>query len=167
MATKSKKIVPVVRAGVGVIVCNNRRVLVGKRKGPHGKGCWAFPGGHIEPTDKSLKQCGEREVFEETGITCHIYNPDRYRQDLFTTFDILSEDGSKIYVTCYLLAEYISGGKYKPGGPPFDQMVPMEPDKCEGWYWKNLIELADLVGANKTWIPINEVTHYLRKIWRE
>jgi 8-oxo-dGTP diphosphatase len=55
-----KKETPIVKAGVGVIIINKEnKVLVGKRKGSHGAGLWAFPGGHIEPTDKSLKECGQ------------------------------------------------------------------------------------------------------------
>jgi 8-oxo-dGTP pyrophosphatase MutT (NUDIX family) len=92
---QSPSIVPVVKAGVGVIVIKDKKVLVGQRKGSHGEGLWAFPGGTIEPTDKSLKSCGEREVFEETGIICNIFNPDHYREDLFTTYDILSKTGAR------------------------------------------------------------------------
>lgn len=157
---------PVVKAGVGVIVCKNRKVLVGVRKGAHGAGLWAFPGGHIDPTDKSLKLCGEREVFEETGIVCNIFNPDHYRQDLFTTYDILSEDGQKVYVTCYLVADYLLGGTTMKKGDE-EMILPLEADKCEGWYWKSLDELAKLVSAQKdnTWIPINQVVYYLSQMW--
>lgn len=166
---KEKEIVlpqPVVKAGVGVIVIKNRKVLVGKRSGSHGAGLWAFPGGHIDATDKSLKMCGEREVFEETGITCNIFNADHYRQDLFTTFDILSEDGQKMYVTCYLVADYLIGGTTIKQGN--DEMIKaLEPEKCEGWYWKSLDELAEIVSNEKakTWIPINQVVFYLSRMW--
>lgn len=155
---------PVIKAGVGVIVCKNRRVLVGQRKGSHGGGCWAFPGGHIDPTDKSLKACGEREVLEETGIVCNVFSPDQYRQDLFTTFDILSEDGSKMYVTVYLVANYLLGGLQTNDGL---RISPLEPEKCDGWYWKTLEELATLIADDKakTWIPINQVIYYLREMW--
>lgn len=34
--------------GVGVIVRNNDRVLIGRRKNSHGVDTWGFPGGHLE-----------------------------------------------------------------------------------------------------------------------
>ncbi len=34
--------------GIAVLVINDNRVLLGKRKNAHGSGTWAFPGGHLE-----------------------------------------------------------------------------------------------------------------------
>lgn len=164
----STPVSPVVKAGVGVIVIKDRKVLVGIRKGSHGKGRLAFPGGHIDPTDKSLKACGEREVLEETGITCNVFNPDHYRQDLFTTFDILSEDGSKLYVTTYLVADYLVGGTMQKQGDK-EIILPNEPEKCEGWRWVSLDELASMVKTenDKAWIPLNQVIYYLSQMWKD
>lgn len=154
----------VVRAGVGVIVCKNQKVLIGKRANSHGEGMWAFPGGHIEPSDNSLKDCAQREVLEETGITCHVYSPDKYREDLFTTFDILSDDRKKIYVTCYLVADYLLGG-YEINEP--DTILPLEPLKCSTWKWVTLEELAKIVQSEqaKSWIPVEKVIYYLKNLW--
>lgn len=162
----AKKQEPTVKAGVAVIVCKDHKVLVGKRKGSHGAGIWAFPGGHIEPTDKSLKKCGEREVLEEAGIVSNVYDPDHYRNDLFTTYDILSEDGTKVYVTCYLIADYLLGGKVVTDRDD-TYIEGLEPEKCERWYWKTLDELALLVADEKanSWIPITKVAYYLKQIW--
>jgi len=149
-----------VRAGVGVIVCKGDRVLVGKRVGSHGEGCWAFPGGHIEPTDPTLRACGEREVEEETGIVCVVISPDGHRDDLFTTYDILSEDGGRVYVTCYLMAEYIDGGEPVANDP---LVLRSRDGKCEAWHWLTLTELETRVCSpkEKTWIPIEKVKFYL------
>lgn len=113
--TKKTTRAPQVKAGVAVIVIKDGKVLVGERCGSHGAGVLAFPGGHLDHDDGSLKRCGEREVFEEIGMIVNVYQPDHYREELFTTFDILSEDGQKVYVTAYLVADYLQGGVTMPG----------------------------------------------------
>lgn len=152
----------IVRAGVGVIVCNGRLVLVGERKGSHGEGLYAFPGGHLDITDPSLAACGEREVYEETRIVAKVLSPDGYRQELFTTFDKLAE--GKVYVTSYLVAEYIRGGNMNVVG---DVVLPSEPDKCKMWYWVDLNRLASMVTTpeQKLWIPLELVSYYLQQYW--
>lgn len=161
---------PQVKSGVGVIVCKGQKVLVGERTGSHGEGAFAFPGGHLEHAD-ALRQhplgglgvCAEREVLEETGIICRAYSPDNFRSDLFTTFDILSEDGQKVYVTPYIVAEYLHGGTIID-----DIIKPLEPNKCKWWKWVTLDELSEMVKSDKqkTWIPIHQVLFYLKQLWR-
>jgi ADP-ribose pyrophosphatase YjhB (NUDIX family) len=41
-----EKIYP--RVGIGVMVMKGNNVLLGKRKGSHGEGQYAWPGGHME-----------------------------------------------------------------------------------------------------------------------
>lgn len=155
----------IVKAGTGVILCKGNKVLVGVRKGSHGEGVYAFPGGHIDPTDTSLKQAGEREVLEETRIVCEVYKPDGVRDDLFTTFDILNDDGTKRYVTTYLLARYISGGNFLDP----NTVEGAEPHKCEVWDFVSLAKLVVMVreGGNNTWIPLDKVVPYLEQIFGE
>lgn len=159
----------VVKSGVGVIVCRGNKVLVGERIGSHGEGLYAFPGGHLEHYDVSsnhplggLGICAEREVLEETGMVVRAYSIDTCRADLFTTFDILSDDGKNAYVTPYILAEYLHGGSFvdKMG---VEFITPLEPNKCKGWRFVTLNELSTLVETDKqkTWIPIDKVLHYL------
>jgi 8-oxo-dGTP diphosphatase len=154
----------VVKAGTAVILYKGNRVLIGQRMGSHGEGLWAFPGGNIDPTDSSLKNAGEREVYEETNIICDVYKPDGFRDDLFTTLDILSEDGTKIYVTVYLLAKYVGGGE---STSPFT-IKPVESHKCMIWRWVTLEELAEFVNSErgKSWIPLEKVVHYMRDLLR-
>jgi len=156
MAKKHKEKYPQVKAGVGVIVIKGNKVLVGQRKGSHGAGIYAFPGGSLDHTDASLAHCGEREVYEETGMLCKVISPDQYREDLFTTFDILSEDGKEIYVTSYLLADHLQGEPWLK-----------EPTKCEEWKWVTLEELVSIVQSEdqRAWIPIQQVVFYLNQIW--
>lgn len=156
----------ITKTGVGVIIIrDNKYVLVGKRKGSHGEGRIAFPGGHIDPKDGTLKRCGEREVLEETGMFVNVYPPDHYREELFTTFDILSEDGKKVYVTAYLIADYLYGGTEVVRGDE-KYIEPLEPDKCDWWKWVTLNELAQMIQdeVDESWIPIRKVLYYLKQM---
>ena len=57
------------RVGVGVVLfcVQTGEILVGKRKGSHGSGQWALPGGALEWKETS-SSCAKRELREETGI---------------------------------------------------------------------------------------------------
>jgi 8-oxo-dGTP diphosphatase len=154
----------IVQAGVAAIVRKGDHVLVGKREGSHGAGLYAFPGGSFEPKDKSIEFCTEREVFEETGMICKSISPDGHRSELFTTFDILSEDGSAIWVTVYVLADYIIGGTPDHDGPNCKLYLGHEPNKCKKWQFVTLQELYNLVREEqgKGWIPLAKICHYLK-----
>ncbi len=104
------------KVGVGVIVVRDGRVLLGRRKGAHGDGYWAFPGGHLE-FGESIEECAKREVLEESGISIRNIRKVTYTNDIFP------EEG-KHYVTCYVRADYDSG-----------DVRTVEPDKCDGWEW--------------------------------
>lgn len=52
---------------VGVLIVQNCRILLGKRKGAHGAGTWSAPGGHLE-FGESIDACARREVLEENGL---------------------------------------------------------------------------------------------------
>ena len=104
------------KVGVGVIIRQNGRVLLGKRKNAHGEGSWAFPGGHLE-FGESWEDCARRETVEEIGL-----NIDNISFG-FVTNDIFEKEG-KHYITIFMLAD-ISSGVLKT----------MEPDKCERWEW--------------------------------
>ena len=140
-----------------------RGELVGKRRGSHGAGLHAFPGGHLDSSDHSLWSCGEREVLEETGMVVRCFSPDHYREDLFTTFDVLGDN--KVYVTPYLVADFLHGGEHtKKGDQEF--VRPLE-DKCEAWEWVTLDRLVELVRTDeqKVWIPLPQVVFYLKQMW--
>jgi 8-oxo-dGTP diphosphatase len=53
--------------GISVLVEKDGKLLLGKRKGSHGAGEYAAPGGHLEHL-KSFQSCAAREVLEETGM---------------------------------------------------------------------------------------------------
>ena len=56
------------RVGVGVIIVKAGKVLIGERKGSHGAGQYALPGGKLE-WKETWEECARREVLEETGIS--------------------------------------------------------------------------------------------------
>jgi len=143
-----------IKVGTGVIVRRNNKLLVGRRKGSHGEGCLAFPGGHIDFEDSSFAEQAAREVNEEVGMEIELVNPDEGRQDLFTTFDILSEKHK--YVTVYLLANYVSGGiEYEE-----DKFKPLE-DKCEGWQFLTIDEIVkNMKSHDEAWIPRERLLFY-------
>jgi 8-oxo-dGTP diphosphatase len=118
-----------IRPGVGVVVIlkYQNNVLLGKRKGAHGEGDWAFPGGHLE-LNESIEECGKREVFEETGIDLSNITPSckGYTNDIFAT-------EKKHYITLY--NEYILDILQTP--------ILKEPEKCFEWKWYDVNNLPE------------------------
>ncbi|HEY4060167.1 MAG TPA: NUDIX domain-containing protein, partial [Kofleriaceae bacterium] len=55
------------RVGIGVLVMKDGKLLLGKRRGSHGEGEYASPGGHLEHLER-VADCAAREVAEETGL---------------------------------------------------------------------------------------------------
>ncbi len=105
-----------VRVGVAVIIIHDGKVLLGKRKGSHGAGTWAFPGGHLE-FGESFEECAKREVLEETDLLITNVKNFTFTNDPFPIEE-------KHYVTCYVTAEIESG-----------ELKIVEPTKCDVWEW--------------------------------
>ena len=103
------------RVGVGVMVLKNGHVLLGRRKGSHGEGEYAYPGGHLEHLER-FEQCATREVREETGLEI---GPLRFLRVLNTR-----EYAPKHYVDVAFAADWVSG-----------EPRVLEPDKIENWAW--------------------------------
>lgn len=105
-----------VRVGVGVIVARGDRILLGRRKGTHGAGTWALPGGHLE-FGETVGACAKREVFEETGLRIGAIRHVDFTNDVFTA-------EMKHYVTLFVAADCHTG-----------EPTLQEPDKCSEWAW--------------------------------
>lgn len=103
------------RVGIGVFIRKNNKVLMGRRKGSHGTGTWAPPGGHLD-FGESFETCALREVKEETGLDVRIVGVGIVTNDIFPE--------GKHYITIQMIADYING-----------EPQIMEPNKCEEWRW--------------------------------
>lgn len=106
------------KIGVGVMIFKGVNVLLAKRKGSHGEGEYAFPGGHLEYLE-SFENCARRETMEESGIEIeHI------------RFQFLAN------VKTYAPHHYVHIGliaDWKAGVPTV-----LEPDSSESWEWHAL-----------------------------
>lgn len=106
------------KAGVGVMILKDGKLLLGERRGSHGEGEYAFPGGHLEHME-SFEECAKRETMEECGI--EITNV------RFQFLANVRKYAPKHYVHIGLLADWASG-----------EPLVLEPDKAEGWAWYDL-----------------------------
>jgi 8-oxo-dGTP diphosphatase len=104
------------RVGVGVIVLRDGKLLLGLRRGAHGAGTWALPGGHLE-FGESVEECARREVLEETGLVLVDIRRGPWSSDLFPA-------EQKHYVTLFTIGQALGG-----------DAVVREPMKCERWEW--------------------------------
>jgi 8-oxo-dGTP diphosphatase len=104
------------QVGVGVVIVRDGKVLLGLRRGSHGAGAWALPGGHLE-WGETIESCARREVREETGLDLGVVTQGPY------TNDVMAAEG-KHYVTCFVEAVGLSG-----------EAQVLEPTKCERWAW--------------------------------
>jgi 8-oxo-dGTP diphosphatase len=106
------------RVGVGVLVMRDNKVLLGKRRGAHGAGYYAPPGGHIE-LGESLAQTARREVSEECGLEIENIR--------LVSMGTYLWSHNRHYVDIDVICQ-------APHGEPQN----LEPDRCEGWDWYSL-----------------------------
>jgi 8-oxo-dGTP diphosphatase len=109
------------RVGVGVMILKDGKVLLGRRKGSHGAGEYAFPGGHLEYME-SFEDCARREVMEECGLAVANIR--------FQFVANVKTYAPKHYVHIGLSADWERGD---PQG--------LEPESCESWTWYALDDL--------------------------
>jgi len=88
----------------GVIIENNKILLVKRNKEPH-KGEWAIPGGSVKPGE-TLQWAVEREILEETGLVVSAKDP-------IHVFDLIERDKQGHlrfhYVIVDLRADVVAG----------------------------------------------------------
>lgn len=104
-----------VRVGVGVLVIQSGKILLGKRKGSHAAGTWCAPGGHLEHLE-TVKDCAARELLEETGLIAQDIEMGPWVENVM--------ENDKHYITLYTFIRTFSGS-----------LENREPHKCESWEW--------------------------------
>ena len=119
--------------GVGLIVVNDKKILLSPRLKTYGYGKLALPGGHVEWME-SLKETAVRECAEEAGIKINI----RRVHNLYVYTEEVHPKLGKHYVTFYLIAKLPKGQKPKD----------MEPKKHGPWGWYDPFNLP-----KDTWEP--------------
>lgn len=97
-----------------VLSGDNKKLLLGKRKGGYKAGLYGIPGGRLNLTEK-LIDCATRELLEETGLRTNSLEYLGAIRDL--------QDGYNFIHFAFLCRSY--KGEPKTA----------EPDKCEGWGW--------------------------------
>ena len=107
---------PRVGVGVGVCICRDGKVLLGKRIGSHGANTWNFPGGHLE-FGETIEACAIRETREEAGLEIEHLRLGPYTNDYFST-------EGKHYITLFVIAHSSKGEPQR-----------LEPHKCLEWKW--------------------------------
>ena len=102
------------QVGVGILITQNGKLLMGKRIGAHGKGSYGTCGGHLE-YGETPEECIRREVLEETGLRVKSLK-------FLCVSNILDYD--KHYVDITFLGEVYKG-----------EPKVLEPNKVERWEW--------------------------------
>ena len=118
------------KVGVGVMIFKDDKVLLGHRhRDPRkadselqGEGTWTMPGGKLDYKE-DLKDCAQREVFEETGIKINKENI----KIISVTNDAVTDAH---FVTIGFLCKDFEG----------DAKI-MEPDEITEWKWFDLNNL--------------------------
>ena len=112
------------QVGLGIIIVNNEgKVLIGKRKGSHVQK-YAIPGGYLD-LGETFEQGAIREAKEETNLDIL----DSKVIAVTNNLETFKEEG-RHYISVILLVTKFSG-----------ELKNMEPEKCEDWEWvdpKNL-----------------------------
>ena len=120
MGTMTREIEASPQVGVGAMIVRAGRVLLGRRKGAHGAGTYAWCGGHLE-FGETLEACAIREVREETGLVVR-------------SLKLLCVSNIIAYNKHYIDFEFLT--EVEPGDPQV-----LEPDRIEGWRWYDLDDL--------------------------
>jgi len=139
---------------MGVLVMRRGRVLLGRRRGSHGEGYYAAPGGHIE-FGESFEQAACREVLEETGMEIA-----DLRLLSVGNYVFKREDGERHYIDVDFVCE-----------APIGEPQLKEPEKCDSWDWYDLDDLPQplfivtrrMIGSLRSGLTLNNLSEIERE----
>ena len=140
--TKEEVVWPKIGCGCMLLSAEHPgKALYGLRKGSHGAGMWALPGGKLDLDEQRLEGCIKREIEEEVGITLDI-NSIQFVG--FSNDPKLDGDINKHFVTMLFKAIIPDGA------------VPqnLEPHKCEGWEWTSYEEILEYEATGRLFVPM-------------
>lgn len=132
--------------GVGIVVHKGDCLLLGLR-GPgskRGAGCWALPGGMLEPGE-SIVEAVHRECRQETGMTISMTHH-AFDLPAFATTDHFPIEN---HISVWVYSRWSSG-----------EPKLLEPKKCLEWKWVFPHELASIPGVldpnaeQYYWLPL-------------
>lgn len=109
------------KVGIGVMIFKGGKVLLQKRKGSHGEGEYALPGGHLDYME-FFEDCARRETREECGV--------EIKNIKFQFLANVKNYAPKHYVHIGVIADW------KAKEPKI-----LEPKKSAGWGWYDLNKL--------------------------
>lgn len=110
------------KVGVGVLVVNDGKLLLGERIHAHGSGTWCPPGGHLEFGETPI-DCARRELWEEAGLHAVDLHEGPWTNDIFAK-------EKKHYITIFITVMAFEG-----------HPTIKEPNKCAQWSWFPLDKL--------------------------
>lgn len=114
-----------IAVGCEVLVVNQGRLLLGKRKNVFGAGSWGLPGGHLEYKERAI-DAACRELKEE--IDADIKPAELKLVSIVDTPPPKDGDEHHIHIT------------FEIQSPSFEPKL-MEPDACERWRYFQLDSL--------------------------
>jgi len=120
----------IARAGLGVLILKNNKVLLGKRNDDaikadsalHGEGTWTCPGGKIDFGER-IADAAKKEIFEETGIKA---------KDL----EVISVTNEIVHDAHFVTIGFLC--KEFEGEPRI-----MEPEEITEWKWFQINKLPE------------------------
>ena len=104
------------KVGLGIILIDGKKVLLGLRRLSPGAESWCFPGGQLEFSETPIG-CAKRELKEELGLDVATLTQGPYTSDVF-------ERENKHFVTLHVLAKYDGG-----------TINHRQPEKIKEWKW--------------------------------